>query len=294
MMGRIAVALGLGLLKFLAIIPYGITARLGDGLGWLLYQIPSSRKRIVHINLALCFPDWSPERREEVAQLHFRHVIRSYVERSVQWFGSAKKLDKLVIVDSEIDLSDPDMPPTLLLGAHFVGIEAGSVWINHSLGRQCGALYQPMRNETLDAVARTQRGRFGSDMASRADSARIVLRWLRDRKPVMLGADMDYGLRNSTFVPFFGVSTCTLTAVGRLAKTGHAQVVPFVGEVLPNYKGYRLKVFRPWTNYPSGNDEADARRMNAFIEEQILQIPEQYYWVHKRFKTRPAGEPSFY
>src|ERR1700729_423367 len=120
MMGRIAVALGLGLLKFLAIIPYGITARLGDGLGWLLYQIPSSRKRIVHINLALCFPDWSPERREEVAQLHFRHVIRSYVERSVQWFGSAKKLDKLVIVDSEIDLSDPDMPPTLLLGAHFV------------------------------------------------------------------------------------------------------------------------------------------------------------------------------
>ena len=138
------------------------------------------------------------------------------------------------------------------------------------------------------------RGRFGADMASRADSARIVLRWLRDRKPVMLGADMDYGMRNSTFVPFFGVPACTLTAVGRLAKAGHAQVVPFIGEVLPNYKGYRLKVFKPWENYPTGDDDADARRMNAFLEEQIPLIPEQYYWVHKRFKTRPPGEPGVY
>jgi KDO2-lipid IV(A) lauroyltransferase len=294
MLGRVAIAIALGFLKLLALLPYGLTARFGDGLGWLLYQIPSRRKRIVHINLALCFPEWSAEQLEDIAQKHFRHAIRSYVERSVQWFGSAKKLEKLVQVDSEIDLSDPDMPPTLLLGAHFVGIEAGSVFINHALGRQCGALYQPMSNETLDLVARTQRGRFGSDMASRADSARIVLRWLRDRKPVMLGADMDYGLRNSAFVPFFGIPTCTLTAVGRLAKTGHAQVVPFIGEVLPNYKGYRLKVFRPWQNYPTGDDVADARRMNLFLEEQIRHIPEQYYWVHKRFKTRPEGQPSFY
>ncbi len=294
MLGRVGVAVALALLKFLAILPYGITARFGDGLGWLLYQLPSRRKRVVHVNLRLCFPDWNSERVESVAQLHFRHVIRSYVERSVQWFGSAEKLKKLVIVDSEVDLLDPDMPPTVLLGAHFVGIEAGSVFINYALDRPCGALYQPMSNKTLDAVARTQRGRFGSEMASRADSARIVLRWLRDRKPVMLGADMDYGLRNSTFVPFFGIQTCTLTAVGRIAKTGHAQVLPFIGEVLPNYRGYRLKVFKPWQDYPSGDDAIDARRMNAYLEEQIRLMPEQYYWVHKRFKTRPPGEASVY
>jgi KDO2-lipid IV(A) lauroyltransferase len=151
-----------------------------------------------------------------------------------------------------------------------------------------------MSNKVLDDVAIAARARFGADMASRADSARIVLRWLRDRKPVMLGADMDYGARNSTFVPFFGIPACTLTAVGRLAKVGHAQVVPFIGEVLPNYKGYRLKVFKPWDNYPTGDDDADARRMNAFLEEQIPRIPEQYYWVHKRFKTRPPGAPSVY
>ncbi|MGF6644197.1 lipid A biosynthesis lauroyl acyltransferase [Paraburkholderia sp. GAS82] len=294
MLSRFGSKLAIGLLKLFALLPYGVIARLGDGLGWLLYQIPSNRKRIVHINLKLCFPEWSDERREDVAQKHFRHAIRSYVERSVQWFGSARRLEKLIQLDSAIDLTDPNLPPTLFLGFHFVGIEAGSIFLNYSLHRQCGSLYQPMSNPELEAVAKAARARFGADMASRADSARIVLRWLRDKKPVMLGADMDYGMRNSAFVPFFGVPTCTLTAVGRLAKVGHAQVVPFIGEVLPHYKGYRLKVFKPWENYPTGDDEADARRMNAFLEEQIPKMPEQYYWVHKRFKTRPPGEPGVY
>jgi KDO2-lipid IV(A) lauroyltransferase len=294
MLSRFGAKLAIGLLKLFALLPYGLIARMGDGLGWLLYQIPSRRKRIVHINLKLCFPEWSDERREDVAQKHFRHAIRSYLERSVQWFGSAKKLEQLIQLDSAIDLTDPNLPPTLFLGFHFVGIEAGSIFLNYSLKRQCGSLYQPMSNPELEEVAKAARARFGADMASRADSARIVLRWLRDKKPVMLGADMDYGMRNSTFVPFFGVPTCTLTAVGRLAKVGQAQVVPFIGEVLPNYKGYRLKVFKPWENYPTGDDEADARRMNAFLEEQIPLMPEQYYWVHKRFKTRPPGVPSVY
>jgi KDO2-lipid IV(A) lauroyltransferase len=294
MLTRVGTQLAIALLKFFALLPYGFVARLGDGIGWLLYQIPSRRRAIVHTNLKLCFPEWSDEKREEIAQKHFRHAIRSYLERSVQWFGSLRKLEKLVQVESEIDLSDPDLPPTLLLGLHFVGIEAGSIFINHVLGRQCGALYQPMSNAELDSVAKKARGRFGADMASRADSARVVLRWLRERKPVMLGADMDYGARNSTFVPFFGVPACTLTAVGRFAKVGRAQVVPFIGEVLPGYKGYRLKVFKPWDDYPTGDDDSDARRMNAFLEEQIPLMPEQYYWVHKRFKTRPPGMPSVY
>jgi KDO2-lipid IV(A) lauroyltransferase len=294
MLSGLGAQLAIGMLKLCALLPYGLIARVGDGLGWLLYQVPSQRKHIVHINLKLCFPEWNDARRAAVAQKHFQHAIRSYLERSFQWFASAEKLEKLIQVDSEVDLTDPDMPPTLLLGFHFVAIEAASIFINYSLRRQCGALYQPMSNPQFDEVAKAARGRFGSDMASRADSARIVLRWLRDRKPVMLGADMDHGMRNSTFVPFFGVPACTLTAVGRLAKAGHAQVLPFIGEVLPDYKGYRLKVFKPWDHYPTGDDEADARRMNAFLEEQIPLMPEQYYWVHKRFKTRPPGEPGVY
>jgi KDO2-lipid IV(A) lauroyltransferase len=294
MLGRLGTSLAVALLKFFAFLPYGFVARCGDLLGRVLYAVPSSRKRVVHINLKLCFPEWSEARREEVAALHFRHAIRSYVERSVQWFGSAAKLEKLIELDSAIDLSDPDLPPTILLGFHFVGIEAGSIFLNYSLQRPCGSLYQPMSNRQLDELAKKARARFGAEMVGRADSARAVLRMLREKKPVMLGSDMDYGLRNSMFVPFFGVPACTLTAVARLAKAGHAQVVPFIGEVLPDYRGYRLTVFEPWQNYPTGDDFADARRMNAFLEEHIPRLPEQYYWVHKRFKTRPAGEPGVY
>lgn len=294
MLGRAGTHLAILLLKLFALLPYGWIARFGDAMGWLLYRIPNSRRRVVHTNLRRCFPQWSEARREQVAEQHFRHAIRSYVERSVQWFGSARKLEKLIQLDSAIDLRDPNLPPTLFLGAHFVGIEAGSIFLNYQLRRQCGALYQPISNPLLDKVAVAARARFGADMASRADSARIVLRWLRERKPVMLGADMDYGMRNSAFVPFFGVPACTLTAVGRLAKAGRAQLAPFICEVLPNYKGYRLKIFAPWQDYPSGDDIADARRMNAWLEQEIPHMPEQYYWVHKRFKTRPPGEASFY
>jgi KDO2-lipid IV(A) lauroyltransferase len=229
-----------------------------------------------------------------VAAAHFRHAIRSYVERSVQWFGSARKLESLVEVNSAIDLNDPDMPPTIFLGFHFVGIEAGSIFLNYSLRRPCGSLYQPLSNREVDRVAKQARGRFDAEMVSKSDSARAVLRMLRQRKPVMLGSDMDYGPLNSVFVPFFGVPTCTLTSVSRMAKAAGARVVPFIGEVLPGYKGYRLNVFEPWQHYPTGDDTADARRMNAFLEEQIPRMPEQYYWVHRRFKTRPPGEPGFY
>jgi KDO2-lipid IV(A) lauroyltransferase len=294
MLARAGTHLGIAFLKALAFLPYGLTARFGEALGWLLYRIPSRRKRIVHTNLRLCFPDWSDVRRDEVARKHFVHAIRSYVERSVQWFAPAEKLEKLVQIDSAIDRSDPALPPTLFLGLHFVGIEAGSIFLNYALQRRCGSLYQPMSNPKLEEIAKAARSRFGADMASRADSARIVLRWLKENKPVMLGADMDYGIRNSAFVPFFGVPACTLTAVARLAKAGRAQVVPFIGEVLPGYQGYRLKVFAPWEHYPSGDHYEDTRRMNAFIEQQIPRISEQYYWVHKRFKTRPEGAPSLY
>ncbi|MGI4815372.1 MAG: lipid A biosynthesis lauroyl acyltransferase [Janthinobacterium lividum] len=294
MLTRLGVAIAIALLRFLALLPYGFTARLGDGLGALLYLIPSSRRNVVHTNLRLCFPEWSAAERKRVARLHFRHAIRSYIERSVQWFGSAKKLEALIEVDSAVDLEDPNMPPTILLGFHFVGIEAGSIFINYSLKRPCGSLYTPMSNPEVDRVAKAARGRFNAEMVARANSARAVLRMFREGKPVMLGADMDYGIRNSTFVPFFGVQACTLTAVSRFAKAGRAQVLPFIGEILPNYKGYRLKVFEPWRDYPTDDEDADARRMNAFLEEQVLKMPEQYYWVHKRFKTRPPGEPGVY
>lgn len=292
--GKLGYLLTVGFLRGLNCLPYGLVARFGAALGGLLYRIPNSRRKVVHTNLRLCFPEWSDERREQVARDAFRHAVRSYVERSVQWFASGRKMERLVQLESAVDLTDPDMPPTILLGFHFVGIEAGSIFLGYSLKRSCGSLYTPMSNVALDALAKAQRARFDVEMVPRGDSARDVLRMLRQKKPVMLAADMDYGVRNSAFVPFFGVPACTLASIARLAQVGRAQILPFVTEVLPGYRGYKLTVFEPWKDYPTDDPLADARRMNAFLEQQVLRMPEQYYWVHKRFKTRPEGEPGVY
>lgn len=284
--------LGLILMRTLACLPYGIVARFGDALGAQLYKIPSKRKRVVHVNLRLCFPGRSDDEYEHLALGHFRHVIRSYAERSIQWFGSASTIDKLVQIESAIDLEEINPPPTIYMGFHFVAIEAGSMM--YSLKHPVTALYTPMSSEWLDALAKRQRGRFGAEMISRVTSARRTLEKLREGKPVMLAADMDFGYKDSVFVPFFGVQTCTLTSISRLAQVSGARVVPFVTEVLPDYRGYKMTIFEPLNDYPSSHPAMDARRMNAFLEDQILRMPEQYYWVHKRFKHRPPGEMSVY
>jgi KDO2-lipid IV(A) lauroyltransferase len=289
---RIVIWLATGLLRVLAFLPYTAVARFGEGLGALLYRIPSARRRVVHTNLKLCFPDMGEAERERLARAHFRHVIRSYVERGPQWFGNARSLARLVEVESAIDLAGMHEKPTIFVGFHFVGIEAGCMM--YSTRHPVASLYTPMSNVLFDALALRQRARFGTEMIPRSNSVRHALRVLRAGKPVMLAADMDFGLRDSVFVPFFGVPACTLTSVSRLAKAGNARVVPFVTEVLPDYRGYRLKIFDAMSDFPSDDASVDARRLTAFLESEVRRIPDQYYWVHKRFKNRPMGEPAVY
>lgn len=261
-------------------------------LGGALYTLPGRRKHIVLVNLRLCFPEKSEGERDDLAREHFRQVVRSYLERGVQWFGSARRIRNLVQIESAIDLEDPDAPPTIFMGFHFVGIEVGCMRYSQSM--PVASLYTHMSNTRLCDLAKRQRGRFGAQMIERSTSARKVVRLLQEGKSVMLAADMDHGIENSVFVPFFGVPACTLTSVSRLARISGARVVPFVTEVLPDFEGYRLTIFEPLSNFPSGSDTDDARAMNAFLEAQIINIPAQYYWVHRRFKHRPPGMAAVY
>lgn len=281
-----------GLLRTLSVLPYAWVARAGGALGALLYRIPSRRKRIVLINLNLCFPEKSEADRNVLGREHFRHVLRSYLERGVQWFGSTRAIERLVELESHIDLDDPAAPPTIFMGFHFVAIEVGCML--YSTRFPVTALYTPMSDKRLCALAARQRGRFGASMMLRSNSARTVVAQLRTGQSVMLAADMDFGVDNSVFAPFFGIPACTLTSVSRLARLGRARVVPFVTEVLPDYRGYKMTIFEPLKDFPSGNDATDATRMNAFLEQEIVRLPDQYYWVHRRFKNRPVGMPSVY
>jgi Kdo2-lipid IVA lauroyltransferase/acyltransferase len=289
---QFSVALMVGLLRAISTLPYRLVARFGSSLGAALFKLPSRRKHIVLVNLRLCFPGKTEVEYDDLARHHFRHVVRSYLERGFQWFGSEKSIKQLVELESDIDLDDKDAPPTIFMGFHFVGIEVGCML--YSIRLPIAALYTRMSNAGLCDVAKRQRGRFGAEMIERSTSARKIVGLLRSGKAVMLAADMDHGVENSVFVPFFGVDACTLTSISRLARLGKARVVPFVTEVLPDFRGYKLKIFKPLAGFPSGSDEIDARSMNAFLEAQIMRFPEQYYWVHRRFKHRPVGMPGVY
>lgn len=292
MKDKIQHALISGLLRLLACLPYRWVAKTGHALGSLLYKLPSKRKRIMQTNLRLCFPEKTPKELDALGRATFQHVIRSYLERGVQWYGSAETLTRLTTLHSAIELADTYEQPTIFLGFHFAAIEAGCMY--YSIHHDVASLYTPMSNKASESIALAQRSRFGTVMLPRGSSARHTLGILKTGKPIMLAADMDFGLRDSVFAPFFGVQACTLTAVSRLAKISRARVVPFVTEVLPDYKGYALRILEPLQNYPSGDDLADALMTNQFLEAQIRNIPEQYYWVHRRFKRRPEGEPSVY
>ncbi len=292
MISRLNAALFVFMLKAFAALPYGWSARFGAALGSLLYCIPSRRRDIVHINLSLCFPELDEAARRDLARMHFRHVMRSYVERGVQWFGDDDRLHDLTELESEIDLASCTGKPTIFLGFHFVAIEAGCMF--YSMEYPVTSLYTRMKNQALEAIAKTQRERFRAVMVPRNNSMKQVIQSLRDGVPVMLAADMDFGIKDSVFAPFFGTPACTLTSVSRLAKLTGAQVVPFTTEVLPDYRGYKLRLFSPLPGFPSGCMQTDTRQMNAFLETQIRRMPEQYYWVHRRFKNRPQGEPALY
>lgn len=269
-----------------------MVARLGNSIGGALYRINSKRKRIVLTNLRLCFPNMAESEQEALALACFQHVIRSYLERGVQWYGSAKTIQNLVKLESAIPLADRYEQPTIFLGFHFSAIEAGSMY--YSTLHPVASVYTPMSDVATDSIALKQRSRFGTEMIPKQSSARNVIKALRSGVPVMLAADMDFGLRDSVFVPFFGVQASTLTSVSRLAQLTGARVVPFVTEVLPDYQGYKLRIMAPLADFPSGDLEADALRTNQYLEAEILKIPDQYYWVHRRFKRRPEGFPHIY
>jgi len=273
-------------------LPYGLVARFGEAMGSLLYLIPGKRRHILHTNLRLCFPEQSMVERDALARASFRHVIRSYLERGTQWYGSAETLTRLVKVDSAIDLQDHYDQPTIFLGFHFAAIEATCIY--YSTQHPVASIYTPMSDDTTDTISREQRSRFGTDMIPRHGSAREILKVLKSGKPIMLAADMDFGLRDSVFVPFFGIQACTLTSVSRLAQLSGARVVPFIATVLPGYRGYELKIYPAMSSFPSGDVRADALSMNQFLEARIRENPDQYYWVHRRFKRRPEGEAPVY
>ena len=287
------VRLGLALIWILHFLPTALLARLGGGLGALLYAVARSRRNVVLTNMRLCFPELDEPKRRQLAREHFRAFGRGLLEHGVLWWGSKARIQRMVRVEGIEHWRAHEGRPVIWLAPHFIGLDmGGSRIITEWRG---ASMYSRQKDPLFDRILLHGRTRFVTpELFSRQDGLRAVVKIIRAGVPFYYLPDMDLGARDSVFVPFFGVPAATVTGLARIARLANAVIVPAVTRQLSVGEGYALKFYPAWENFPSGDDAADARRMNAFIEERVREMPAQYYWLHKRFKTRPAGEVSPY
>jgi KDO2-lipid IV(A) lauroyltransferase len=272
-------------------LPPNWVAAMGRGLGSLLYHW--GRKRVTLINLKLCFPSLTDAHREDIGRRVFQNLARSTLELGRVWYSPVDKaLANVRLVDRHHFDSWRGKRPVILLAPHFVGLDMGGARLSLEYP-EVFSMYSEQKNKVFDRALRRARQRFNNaTLITRKQGLRPVLKSLKSARAFYYLPDMDFGAKDAVFVDFFGVKTATVTAMSRLCAITGAKVIPLVTSQTAD--GYDARFYAAWEDFPTGDAEADARRMNAFIEDRIREMPDQYFWVHKRFKTRPPGQPSFY
>jgi len=294
-MTALATHLLLGLLWLVHWLPLGVQAALGNGLGRLLHAVAGSRRRIALRNVELCLPERSAAQREALVREHFRWLGRSIIERPLLWYASPKRLRRLIHVDGDVKLAERSRRPVMWLVPHFMALDVAGSATQLFQSNPVGSIYQAQSNPVFDAAIRKGRMRFGQgDLWPRSDTALPLVRGIRRGFSFFNLPDMDFGIKDAAFVPFFGVPAATLLAPSQLARSLNMLLQPVFAEILPCGRGSGVNFLSPWTAWPSDDPLADTRRLNEWIEARIRENPAQYLWVHKRFKTRPPGEAGLY
>ena len=289
-MSSLAARAALMVLHGIGRLPVGMIRTIAIPVGELVYWLAAPRRHVTHTNLALCFPHWTAARRRQVARAHFHAFMITIFERFKFWFGPEDAIKSLCRIEGLHHVSDNADRPIIMLAPHFVGMDAGGM--RYSADHELATMYARQKSSTMTDAMDRGRTRFGGRTLLRTDGVRPVVRVLREGIPFYFLPDMDLGARDAVFVPFFGVPAATVTSVARLARIARARVIPCVTTMTPG--GYVTRFYPPWDDFPGDDDVAATQRMNQFIEERVLEAPEQYLWSHKRFKTRPEGEPGLY
>ena len=274
-------------------LPFVLLVRLGAMLGFVLRLVARERLGVCRTNLSRCLPNLPEVEREHLVRRHFRALGRSILERGLLWWAPRERILSLFHVSGFEHLRQLQGRPVILFAPHFLALDAGFTRLSCEF--DMAAMYANQKSAAMNALLLKGRTRFGRQhLFSRQQGVRAALASLRKGVPLYYLPDQDYGPRDAVFVPFFGVPAATITGLSRLARLADARVVPCVTRLLPDGQGYELRCYPSWEDFPSDDDAVDARRMNAFIEERVLEMPEQYNWAHKRFKTRPPGDAPFY
>ncbi|HET8744586.1 MAG TPA: lipid A biosynthesis acyltransferase [Ramlibacter sp.] len=288
MMARV----GIAFMRLIAPLPLSWVRALGRVLGWALHALVWSRRKVVDTNLRLCFPQWSDAQRRRVAREVFVYVAQSFLDRAWLWHAPPEVVKRRVHLTGAVhELEGAE--PTILFCPHFVGLDAGVSAMSQQVPRSFVGIYARQSNPVIDAWVLKGRNRFGDARPmSRAEGVRDLIAALRAGNVMYLLPDMNFTREESIFVPFYGVPAATVPSLSRFARLGKAKVVPLITKLTP--EGYEVRVCEAWQDYPSKDIEADTALMNVRLQAYIDAMPAQYYWVHKRFKTRPPGEPEIY
>jgi Kdo2-lipid IVA lauroyltransferase/acyltransferase len=288
--------LGIGFMRSLAHVPFALVRGFGRGLGSVLHAVALSRRRVVDVNLALCFPALSAAERRRMARETFVFVAQSWLDRGWLWHAPeetvAKRL-KVIGAAAEIDEIANGHEPMILFAPHFYGLDAAATALTMHTARPSTTIYTTQRDPMVDQWVSEGRKRFGNVITlNRVDGIKPIVAGLRKGGLLYLLPDMDFGRDQTVFVPFYGVQAATVPSLSRFARLGRAKVVPVVSRL--TREGYEIEVLPAWTNFPSDDAVADTALMNQRLQGYIDTMPSQYYWVHRRFKTRPEGEPPVY
>lgn len=284
--------LGLLLMRLSVYLPAKLQYRIGMLLGQLMQPFMRSRAKVVRRNLELCFPEMSDTEREDLVKKILKNTGMMMIETAISWWASDRQLRRRVTYEGleHLEAAKAKGKGVILLTGHFTSMEIGGRLI--MLQTPAYVMFRHLKNPLFNAVMMRSRIYHSEGIVMR-DDVRAMLRALRKNKVVWYAPDQDFGPRNSIFAKFFGVTAATIPATARMVKMTGAEVVPFVPK--RNSDGsYHIQIFPAWEAYPSGDDIVDAQRINDWIESQIRQMPEQYFWLHRRFKTQPDGKGRLY
>lgn len=284
--------IGIVLMQALGRLPLAWLRALGRALGWLLYGLAAPRRRVVQINVRLCFPQLSEAQIKALARRTFVHFAQAWLDRGWLWHGAPERVrQRLKLTGATEELLGSD--PVVIFAPHFVGLDAGWTALTQQIPRHFTTLYTHQSNKTLNRWILNGRQRFGhTRLFGRLDGFKTIAAALRVGEPLYLLPDMNFDVNESYFVPFYGVPAATVPSLSRFAKLGRAKVVPVVTQLTP--QGYEVHVLPAWQGFPSHDLVADTALMNARLQTYIDAMPDQYYWVHKRFKDQPPGAPAVY
>jgi len=286
--------LGVGVLWLMGKLPQMVGLALAVPLAWLMSKLMKRRRKIAERNVERCFPGFELAQRQVIVDDCFRSLARALFEFTWSWSASEKRLKKMGAVEGLENLLDANKhgKGVLVITAHFSCLEIGARFAACSFP-DAKAIYRPLKSPVLEWYQSRARSRYTRGTISKRNVG-LAVRDLRKGGVLWYAPDQDFGLGQSAFVPFFGIETATLLATHRLPKMTGCGVVLMFPSYHAGTRRYSVQISPALENFPGEDPLQDLARVNALMEEQIRKNPGQYWWIHRRFKTRPEGEPPFY